>query len=386
MSDWDFNRTVRGLYRAAAGDVPWQQVLDDWRQGLGARALSVQWLDAGDGRLIEHHEAGDELHGSTLDYLRRWHQVDPLASKHPEGSWSFNDHWYAAPAVETHPFARHYLPARASGHSAQFRVPAHEGQGGRFLIEWGRGRGAPEQTLQAALDRLGLHLREALDTRRRLRRLWPLAPVGQLLLERQAHPCWLLRGGGGILHANSAAGAISEGPASVGVLEGNLYLRHAPDQAALRAGLVQVQRLARGDQVTVRLRGAANGTLAASPVFVLQRLDGVGMCGAFAAPGEDVVVLARLFDPHQHHPLDEQALAAVLDLTPAQARVAVQVAQGLTAGEIATALAVRESTVRSHLRVLLTKLGAARKGEAARMLAQGAWLLRRCGSGGGRDA
>ena len=91
----------------------------------------------------------------------------------------------------------------------------------------------------------------------------------------------------------------------------------------------------------------------------------------FGAFGERPLVLATLFDPTQVSSLDPFALAAVFKLTPAQAKVATQLADGLTAEQIAALNGTSAATLRSHVRGVLKRLGAQRTADVVRMLRQG---------------
>lgn len=90
--------------------------------------------------------------------------------------------------------------------------------------------------------------------------------------------------------------------------------------------------------------------------------------GAF---GERPFLLATCLAPDQVRPLDPHALGEIFGFTPMQARVAVALADGLTAPEIALRVGCAESTVRTHLRVVMEKLGARRLADAIRLLRQG---------------
>ena len=59
----------------------------------------------------------------------------------------------------------------------------------------------------------------------------------------------------------------------------------------------------------------------------------------------------------EHPPPDVSAHARLADLTPRELEVLVLIAQGLSNGEIATSLVVEESTVKTHVRRILRKLG-----------------------------
>ena len=100
----------------------------------------------------------------------------------------------------------------------------------------------------------------------------------------------------------------------------------------------------------------------------LQVLQPELSAGAF---GAQPMLLATLFDPQQVPSFDPYALSSLLDLTPAQARVAAGLAQGRTVDEMAAAGGTRVSTVRSHLASVLQRTGASRSDDLVRRLHDG---------------
>ena len=108
--------------------------------------------------------------------------------------------------------------------------------------------------------------------------------------------------------------------------------------------------------------------------FNVNRVNGAG--------AGQTMVLATLFDPTHVRALDPHALAAVFGLTPAESRVAALLALGGTAADVATSLGVSESTIRTHVRNVLAKLGVASKTELVRLLGHSGWMWRKPHSAG----
>ena len=169
----DLDTTVRNLYRAATAELPWEPVLDELCTGLGARALTLQPNAAADGRLLGLHQGGTALADSTLDYLRQWHNVDPqrsqaLSAEHASaGGWLHSDAWLDEREALRQPYFRHFLPARGSLHSSHLAVHAGPSQITGLAIEWPRQRAARVGDELVLLERLGRHLRDALQAHER---------------------------------------------------------------------------------------------------------------------------------------------------------------------------------------------------------------------------
>jgi len=82
------------------------------------------------------------------------------------------------------------------------------------------------------------------------------------------------------------------------------------------------------------------------------------------------LALVMLHDPRRVMSLDPGLVASSFDLTPAQARVAAALAEGLSAAEIASEHAVSLNTVRSQIQSVMGKLGVRRQAEVVATLAR----------------
>ena len=77
----------------------------------------------------------------------------------------------------------------------------------------------------------------------------------------------------------------------------------------------------------------------------------------------EVGAIVLIADPVSGPRIDPAVLQTILGLSPMETRVAIAVAGGRTAGEIAQALDCAESTVRTHLKRIYRKLGIGRQAE-----------------------
>jgi DNA-binding CsgD family transcriptional regulator len=94
----------------------------------------------------------------------------------------------------------------------------------------------------------------------------------------------------------------------------------------------------------------------------------------FSAPG---TALVFVHDPEAAERAQTDVLRRLYGLTPAEAGVAALVATGKSAKEIADELAVRENTIRVHLKKIFDKTGARRQAELVKLVLSGPAALRR---------
>jgi len=85
----------------------------------------------------------------------------------------------------------------------------------------------------------------------------------------------------------------------------------------------------------------------------------------FAIPGAALVFIN---DPHRPSQAPVGALAAIYDLTPAEARVAIAVASQPTSHKVADSLKLSQNTVKTHLRHIFAKTGTSSRVELVRLL------------------
>lgn len=382
MDEQHFDQAVAGFYRAATGACTWDDALLPVQQAFRARAAALHPYAVSDGRLLGLHAAGGpNLDEALFDYLSEYHRWDPrkhLAVKlgpAAAGQWLHCQEHMDERFVQQDHFFQNYLPAYDTRYNANVSLPINDQVLMGFILELPAERGPLDPDERELARRLGCHLHDALLAYERLRQLMHQALAGHQLLQRHPYPMWLLDEQRGIHFENPAAVAECERERRMARLGQRLVLRHTARDQELARCLLALQRAGHAATATLDLRP----TLADAPQWLhLSLLVPDATLGAF---GQRPMVLATLFDPQQISPLDPFALARMFQLTPTEAKVAAQLAEGLTAEQIGALHHTRESTVRSHIRQVLGKLGAQRVTDVVRMLQQGQALWAR-GPGG----
>jgi DNA-binding NarL/FixJ family response regulator len=109
------------------------------------------------------------------------------------------------------------------------------------------------------------------------------------------------------------------------------------------------------DYIFGALSAGASGFLLkrTTPEELLAAIHTVAAGDSLLSPSVTRIVLERL----ARQPAPQVAGSAVADLTPREREVLGLVARGLSNGEIAAALVIEESTVKTHVKRILGKLG-----------------------------
>lgn len=369
-----FDALVAGFYRAATGEATWAQALQPVQQAFGARIAVLHTMDmANHGRLaaLSYGEGESWAPEAVLHYVRDWHLSDPRRNRFLAegeaalGRWRYCHEVFDEAFAQQHPFFRDYLAAYSSRYNANVVLPVQDGIVSALALELPRERGPLDAGEQADAERLGRHLQDALRAHERVRRLAVRALAGHGLLEEFTFPIWLIDPDRYVWHANAAAHAAQQAGLQVALHGNRLVACRDKADRALAEALHQLPSRGHGARARVDVRrDAADG-----PTLLL--LHGVVPEQALGAFGDRPMVMATLIDNRMMRALDPMALCEVFALTPAQARVASLLADGHSAPEIASSLGCALSTVRSHLREVLHKLGARRLTDAVRLLRQG---------------
>ena len=200
------------------------------------------------------------------------------------------------------------------------------------------------------------HLRQAVAVQHELAIAGALGAMLSGMLEATGLGIVQLDAQGRIVAANDRALGVLRAGDGLFDEGGQLFAREAEDDAGLQALL--------GRALPPFGAGGTGGSTLASrpgdrPPLVLHVIPSGGRKAESTA--WPVAALVLVVDPADGVAVDPAAVGAVLGLTLSEARVAVQLAQGLSVREIAAATRRGESTIRWHVKQTFAKLGLSRQ-------------------------
>jgi DNA-binding CsgD family transcriptional regulator len=233
-------------------------------------------------------------------------------------------------------------------------IPIARGVIGHLGVHRGGSRpfdGRSQQALQVLVP----HLQRALQLRRRFG-TGLSEELGFRALEALSLACIICDGRGAVIFANAAASAIEAGGHGISLSPAHGIT--AVDPAAIRGLAVLVADATHGGSGGSLLVNGLNGGQVAVLVTPLP--------ARFAkAPGHALVTMRSTNAPSQ---LSAQLLAELFGLTPAEARLAIGLAEGRSLMEMGNARAVSENTLRTQLASTLRKTGTSNQRELVRLL------------------
>ena len=172
---------------------------------------------------------------------------------------------------------------------------------------------------------------------------------------------------GSVVHLNGRARRLADAGDGLRYRPGELHAIDRDEDARLQKLMADVVRTGRNDGISGGGRLRLSRPSGRQPLSVL-----VTAIQAEAARGELPVprICAALFirDPEGAPPNLHEMVAALYGLTPAEARVAAGLAEGLSPAEIADRHGVSTGTLRNQLKAVFSKTGTRRQAELVRLV------------------
>lgn len=366
-----FDDLVSGFYKAATGEQDWSQALDGVQKAFSARTAILQSVDVRTGQLLALHNGGPPMNEAMFDYVREYHQIDPRRerliafSQTGLGTWWHCHEHFDDVFVAKNRFYQEFLPAYDTRYvSTVLAMPSEHVLTG-FALELPATRGVLTADERETARRLGIHMQDALRAYQRVRELTAQSLAGHALLRSFPYPMWLVDEERFIHFANDAAVAAVDTGEYMAQRGSQLLIDQHTANHSLTERLHVLKSAPHGEACVLQLRAPKGGL----PSWLhLSVVVPEAVLGAF---GSRRLVIITLFDPALVHSLDPFALSRLFGLTPAQARVAVSLADGLTAKQIAETCGCTVATVRTHIREVFVKLGAQRIADVVRVLRDG---------------
>ena len=357
---------VAALYRAAVGRGKFSEVFHTISESLGLIGCQMVGVDVANGALTFSHAASRIPTESEIEYIRTYHKVDPripmLLAREP-GDWLYCQDVFSEQEALSQPYYRDLLIPYGGRHSATAKLFQSEREVVliAFLSRVG-GVGFPKE-MRPVLERIGYHLREAVEIYVHVRALATGHAVGLELIERLGKPAWVIDDALQILGANALASrAVGQPGSGLRNANGRLLptsVEGSNDLAAtVRQLIVRSERNEPNPRACMRLRGAPD--VASVSLFEpRETMQAFGPLRRF---------LVMLHQPGAAPEPDLYLWQVAFELTPAEVRVCKMIYGGATLKEAAQALGVSINTVNSQLDAAYAKLGVGNKVELVQRL------------------
>ena len=368
MTDSDsFDRVLALLYEAALDDTLWPvaSAAVDKACATKGNNLAVVRPD-GEGRFEMLFEAvyhrGEPRPDLSRDYEENYYAADervPRIMRLPDMRWAPMRALYSDAERKTSPAYNEATPRYEAQDGLNARLNGPQGSHICWMPLDPVRPGGRESDRLATVDRLLPHIRRFVRVRQALADAGALRETLAGLLDNTAVGIVQLDWQGRIVEANERAAAHFRNGAGLTDLGGFAGARRPADDA--RLGRMLARALpgngapVAGSMTVARPPGLPPLTLHVCPVPARQAAFGL----------HRVAALLLIVDPAAVR-VEPEAVAAALDLTRAESRVAAALAEGMSVRDIAAASGRAESTVRWTVKRIHAKLGISRQADLVR--------------------
>ena len=355
---------IAQAYDGVTSAEHWYGALDAFR--VGVDATFFHWIEAdlhagGVTQSAVSHEAPAQkaeeynAHQAAGDLrLRAGLALAP-------GQFMLDHEHFDARTRSRHPIYAEWLPSVGLYHTLvlMLRKSAHSLHAYAALRE----HGAPafDEKARRFADRVAPHLARAQALRHRLVDLEVAASAGTAALDALAHGVWVTDAQARVHQANTAAAARMQSGGAIDARRGRLCMADPAAQNAWQ------QHLAAATAGTTKARAGSFGVPSAAGTLQFTVLPLHADHPITRTQAQPLALLVLAPPAGAGLPSADQ-LAALLNLTLAEARLALHLASGRTVNEFAAANGGSLHTARTHMRNLLRKTHVHRQADVVRLV------------------
>lgn len=363
----NLNPLIDSIHDAGLGRLSWTEVLLAMAERIGAQIVTLRVGALGSGWSLDDWSGIDPPFRRT--YIDHYGALDPLSSftaKYQPGAVVTDAMIVSRSILLRSEFYQDWARPQGLNHYAGASLSIGNGIGG--VLSAGRGSVAPYRLQDMnVLASLMPHIRNAVRTGHHLQGIGVREQAQSDALDALVHAVVIVDSRARVMFANRAAEAMFTRAGGVTTVQQRLVGLTASSTGQLHALIAK----ATSDERSPRAGGAMllDRAPPAGPLQVLVTPLGSrhGLAG-ISAQGHAAMLM--LVDSLRASRGLEARLTALFGLTPAEARVASEVAEGRSPNDIAEDLRVMPSTVRTHLHHVFTKTEARGQGDLIRLIAQ----------------
>ncbi|MBT9609564.1 MAG: helix-turn-helix transcriptional regulator [Aquabacterium commune] len=369
-----FDQLIAHFYKSATGEQPWGVALECLRVAMGAQMVNLYGLVKSSRSVELSFEVGDIAPQAALDFIRRYHHIEPRALlfvNESVGHVVSCDRHFSDAFVAADPFFQEFLIPYGLRYATAIKAYEDDHKVVFCGVHRGVGRAPLSDDEEAMVRRLGAHLVQALAMYFKLQAQSGPAFIGIETLNRLPYPMLLVDETRRLVFKNDLARELMASSELVhsyqGLLcgpdaQGDAQLLLALRSLGLSAGAYLGQATTPvSDKAFVRLQNS-KGQWLGLHCHALRPAESMGAFGA-----KDLA-LVLLHEPGALAEPDPFVVASMWDLSPAEAQVMVGLGRGLTPQDMAAQRGVSLATIRSQIQATMVKTGASRQAELVSLL------------------
>ncbi|MDP2868362.1 MAG: hypothetical protein Q8O08_06025 [Methyloversatilis sp.] len=359
----ELRRVIEQLYRAATGssEATWAYALSDVKRVVRANTVALCEIEVSRRELVFHVEVGGVPPEARRAFKSRVSLGDPLLDRlhaTSPGCWVHCHERVDDASVCSDPFYQAFLPPGEGRWVSGIKLIASGDKAVSLLVTRRAELGPLAADDFLACDLLSFHIAKAYAFAQLHARLGLQHAAAELVMRHLGSPIVLLDGECRVLFANRPARSLMSSGSALSEREGRVALAHAEDDRALRALADKLYR----EADAARLSAGPHPTFAASEHVGIARPAGLRVAGMMLLQDNETsafsscpVLLAVVHELKGDLQSDSSILASAFDLTRAEAKVAICIAQGMPVALIAELHCLALSTTRRLVQSVMAK-------------------------------
>jgi DNA-binding CsgD family transcriptional regulator len=378
LVDKDYDRLVQSIYQGAIEQTPWHSALPALQTAIDAQVVSLvlrppsagdrgiilNCVRPGEVKRVGKSPLADPEDWEVAAYREQFFSLDPFINLPPDRIISLDDLLSDAELMASD-YYLHYLQPIGLFHILGVDTGEPDGLLARLRFSRRRDEAPFSARDREMLALITPHLRQAIAIYARLNHMTSERDIYAGAVDQLSVATIILDEKGRVLNTNSLATALLKQADGLSLRGKNLHIEGHTTNRELQGALASVIRAQQAGETSVvkalrvpRPGGRAALGLVVRPVPVSEWSEGQ------AGPSAAVFIS----DPDQRESASQHTLGELFSLTPAEARVAILLARGLSLAEVSEAQNISPHTARAQLKSIFAKTGASRQAELVRMI------------------
>ncbi len=360
----EFSRLIKALYQGILENVPWSGFLDRLQSKLEANYVTIVIsppTDDHDGLFLTTGTTGKDF---VASYNSHFYAMDPFVDLPSAKVVSLDEFISSSERVDSE-YCRQFLEPMDVFHVLGVDIRTDNGAKYSLRISRGRESSAFNDGDKAFVEMLVPHLQEAIELHTQLgrieteRNLYAGAvnqlAVGTIILDEEAK----------VLQSNQVASDLLREKDGIELIGGSLQVGSSRDTRRLKELIRDVLAAQNDNQPSVVEALRVQRPSGKSDLgIVVRSVQPSQWSKAKHTPS----VVLFVGDPEQQSQVPRDVVKTLFDLTPAEAQLAMILANGLTLDETAEELGISRNTARAHLRSIFSKTGVTRQTMLVRLI------------------
>lgn len=352
----DYSVLVKSLYSVLLNDHSAQELLPDLRKAMASDScvLVLRYpAELDSGLILSDGLASKEASEPDNPYSNHFYTMDPFVDL-PEGKVVTLDEFVSAEAMEESEFYQQLLKPNGIYHilAADFRDPGGISASLRLLR--GKNRGAFGSESRQALALLLPHLRQILTLYRQRDNTESERSLFERAVDQMSLACIILDEDRRVMRTNIGADGLIEREEGVSVRGDKLHLATRQKNQDLQAAISEALAAQRSGEFDMARILAVPRTLDAPGLgLVIRPVSRSDWFEGQSSPS----VAVFISDPEQALSTSVEALRALFELTAAEAKLSLLLAEGKSLDQVVNQLGISTNTGRAHLRSIFSKTG-----------------------------